>query len=41
MSSQSQIHRSAEEIENQGFAERLDLKTNIIETDYMIESFNI
>lgn len=27
-------------IENQGFAERLDLKTNIVETDYMIESFN-
>lgn len=26
--------------ENQGFAERLDLKTNIVETDYMIESFN-
>ena len=27
-------------IENQGFAERLELKTNIVETDYMIESFN-
>lgn len=27
-------------IENQGFAERLQLKTNIVETDFMIESFN-
>lgn len=27
-------------IENQGFAERLEIKTNIVETDYMIESFN-
>lgn len=27
-------------IENQGFAERLELNTNIVETDYMIESFN-
>ena len=27
-------------IENQGFAERLELRTNIVETDYMIESFN-
>lgn len=27
-------------IEKQGFAERLELKTNIVETDYMIETFN-